>query len=64
MASRLKKHHFKHFCLGSVCVDILLKTFFMYAMPIPEQTKVHFKNLIFLAVTYYMGFLSFAFDVV
>ena len=37
-----------------------LKTFSMYAMPIPVQTKVHFKNLQFLAVTYDMGFLSFA----
>ena len=27
----------------------------MYAMPIPVQTKVHFKNLLFLAVTYDMG---------
>ena len=36
----------------------------MYAMPIPVQTKVHFKNLQFLAVMYDMGFLSFAFDVV
>ena len=26
-----------------------LKTFFMYARPIPVQTKVHFKNLQFLA---------------
>ena len=40
------------------------KTFFMYAMPLPEQTKVHFKNLQFLAVKYDIGFLSFAFDVV
>ena len=38
--------------------------FFMYAMPIPVQTKVHFKKLQFLAVTYDMGFLRFAFDVV
>ena len=36
----------------------------MYAMSIPVQTKVHFKNLQFLVVTYGMGFLSFAFDVV
>ena len=28
-----------------------LKVFFMYAMPIPVQTKVHFENLQFLAVT-------------
>ena len=33
-------------------------------MPIPVQTKVHFENLQFLAVTYDMGFLSFAFDIV
>ena len=38
--------------------------FFMYAMPIPVQTKERFKNLQFLAVTYDMGFLIFAFDVV
>ena len=36
--------------------------FFMYARPIPVQTKVHFKNLQLLAVTYYMGGLSCAFD--
>ena len=36
----------------------------MYARPLPEQTKVHFKNLRFLAVAYDMGFLSCAFDVV
>ena len=41
-----------------------LETFFMNAMPIPVQTKVHFKKLQFLAETYDMGFLSFAFDVV
>ena len=27
----------------------------MYARPIPVQTKVHFKNLQFLAATYDMG---------
>ena len=40
------------------------ENFFMYAMPIPVQTKVHFKNLQFLALTYDMGVFSFAFDVV
>ena len=40
------------------------ENFFVYAMPIPVQTKVHFKNLQYLAVTYDMGFLSFAIDVV
>ena len=54
---------FYHFCLGSVCLDIFLKTFFMYARPIPVQTKVHFKNLLFLAVTYDMEVLIYAFDV-
>ena len=30
----------------------------MYARALPVQTKVHFKNLLFLAVTCDMGFLS------
>ena len=64
MTSRCQRHCFYHFCLGSVCLDIFLKTVFMYAMPIPVQTKWHFKNLQFLAVMYDMRFLSFAFDVV
>ena len=53
---------FYHFCLGSVFRDIFF--FFMYARPIPMQTKVHLKNLQFLAVTYDMVVLSCAFDVV
>ena len=65
MTSRRQKHRIYHFCLGSVCLDaFFLKTFFMHAMPIPVQTKVHVKIFQFLAVTYYMGFFSFAFDVV
>ena len=40
------------------------KTFYMYAMPIPVQTNVHFEKLQFLALTYDMGFLRFAFNVV
>ena len=64
MTSRRQKYSFYHFCLVSVCLDIFLKTVFMYARPIPVQTKVHFKNLQFLAVTYDMGVLSCAFDVV
>ena len=36
----------------------------MYARPIPLQTKVHFRNLQFTTVTYDMGVLSCAFDVV
>ena len=39
-----------------------LKTFSMYTKPISEQTKMHFKNLKFLTVTYDMGFLSFDVD--
>ena len=64
MTSRRQKHRFYHFCYGNVCLHIFLKTFYLYAMPIPIQTKVHFKNLQFLAMTYDMGFLSLAFDVV
>ena len=48
----------------SVGLDTFLKTFFMYARPIPVQTKVYFKTLQFLAVTYDMGGLSCAFDFV
>ena len=64
MTSRRQKHCFYRFCLGNVSLDIFLKTFLMYAMPIPVQTKVHFKKFQLLAVTYDMGFLNFAFDVV
>ena len=58
------KYRFYHFCLLIVCLDVSLKIFFMYARPIPLQTKVHFKKLQFLAMTYDMGVLCFAFDVV
>ena len=44
-------------------LDIFLKTFFMYARPIPVQIKVQFKNLQFLSVTYDMGVLSCAVDI-
>ena len=64
MTSQCQKLRFYHVWLVSVCLDIFLKTFFMYARPIPVQTKVHFKNLQFLAVTYDMGVLSYAFEVV
>ena len=63
MTSRRQKYRFYHFCLVSVCLDIF-ENFFMHARPIPGQTKVHFKNLQFLAVTYDMGVLGWAFDVV
>ena len=39
------------------------ENFFMYARPIPVQKKVHFKNLLFLAVTNNMVVLICAFDV-
>ena len=41
-----------------------LRTIFIYAMPIVVQTKVHFENLQFFAVTYDIGFVRFAFDAV
>ena len=61
MTSRRQKHRFYYLCLGCVCLDVFLKTF---ARPIQVQTKVHFKKLQFLAVTYDMGILSCAFDAV
>ena len=64
MTSRRQKYRFYHFCLGSVRLDIFLRTFFMYARPIPVQIKVHFKNLQFFAVTYDMEVLICAFDVI
>ena len=39
-----------------------LKTVFMFARSIPVQTKKHFKNLQFIAVTYDMEALNCAFD--
>ena len=42
----------------------IFKKIIMYARPIPVQTKVHFKKLQFLAMTYCMGFLSCTIDVV
>ena len=47
-------------CMSRYFLDF----FVMYAIPIPVQTKVHFKNLHFFAMTYDMGLLSYAFDVV
>ena len=54
MTSRRQKYRLYHFGLVSLCL-FFLKTFFMYARPIPVQTKVHFQTLQFLAVTYDMG---------
>ena len=64
MTSRRLKYRFYHFCLGSVCLDIFFENFFMYARPKPVETKVHFKNFQFLAVTYDMEVLICAFDVI
>ena len=64
MMSRRQKYRFYHFCLGSVCLDIFLNTFLMFARPIPIQTKVLFKKLQFLAVMYDIGGLNCDFDVV
>ena len=64
MTSQRQKYRFYHFCLWSVCLDVFLKTFFMYARSLPVQTNVHLKNMQFLAGAYDMGFLSCAFDVV
>ena len=64
MTSQRQKYRFYHFYLGSVCLDIFFSNFFLYAMPISIQIKVYFIFLQFLAVTYAMGVLSCAFDVV
>ena len=64
MTSRRQKHCFLSLLPRECMSRYFLKTFFMYAMPIPVQTKVPFENLQFFAVTYDMVFLSFAFDAV
>ena len=64
MTSRRQKYRFYYFCLCSVCLDIFLKTSFLHARPVPVQTKVHFNNLQFFAVTYDMEVLICAFDVI
>ena len=55
---------FLSICLGGVSLDIFLKTFFMYARPIPVPAKVHFKKLQFLAMTLDMEVSICAFDVI
>ena len=71
--TRHKKVFFEKIYLSNIESDVtmskilflaLLHQIFIYARPIPIQTKVHFRNLQFLAVTYDMGVLSCAFDVV
>ena len=64
MTSRRQKTPFLSLLPRECMLRYFLKFFFMYAMPIPVQTKAHFKKLQFLAVTCDMGFLSFALDVV
>ena len=64
MTSRRPKYRFLSLLPRECMSRYFMKTFFMYARPIPVQTKVHFKNLQFLAVTYDIGFLNCAFDVV
>ena len=64
MTSRRQKYRFYHFLSRECMSRYVFEIFFMHARPIPGQTKVHFKKLQFLAVTYDMGVLSCAFDVV
>ena len=63
MTSRCQNTVFITFASGMCLSRYFLIFYFMYAMPIPVQTKVHFKSLQSLALAYDMGFLSFAFDV-
>ena len=64
MTSRRKKIPFLSLLPRECMSRYFFENFFMYARPIPIQTKVHFKRLQFRAVTYDMGVLSCAFDVV
>ena len=61
MTSHSQKYPFCNFRLGSVCQNKFLKTF---SRPIQVQTKVHFKILQFLVVTYDYVVLRCAIDVV
>ena len=60
MTSRRQKYRFNHVCLVSVCLDF----FFHVGKANTNTDKSAFKKMQFLAVTYDMGFLSCAFDVV
>ena len=64
MTPQRQNYRFYNLSLGSVCLDFFGETFFMYARPLPVQTKVHFKNLLLRAVAYDLGLLSCASDVV
>ena len=37
MTPQRQKYRFYHFCLGSVCLDIFVNFFIMYASPLPVQ---------------------------
>ena len=63
MTSRCQNTAFITFASGMCMSRYFFDFLFMYAMPIPVQTKVHFKSLQSLAVVYNMDFFSFAFDV-
>ena len=62
MTSRRQKYRIYHFCLGSVCLDSFLIFFLCMQGQLKTstfiQTKVHFKNMQFHAVTYDMWVLS------
>ena len=64
MTSRRQKYRFLSLLPRECMSRYFLKILFMHASPILVQTKVHFKKLQFLAVTYDMGVLSCVFDVV
>ena len=55
------------YCAGSnkhCLFTFFIEFFFMYARPIPVQTKVHFKKFQFLAVTYDVEVFICTFDVI
>ena len=52
---KTSKKRFCQFCSGSVCLKQFSKNIFMSVRPIVVQTKVHFKSLKLLVVTFDMG---------
>ena len=50
-----QRYRLCHFCRVSICLNLFSKTISLYAWPRQVQTKVHFKILQFLVVTYAMG---------
>ena len=63
MPSQHQKNRFYHFLSQECMSKYFVNTFFMYARRIQVQTKVHFEVLQFLGVTYGMGFLHCARDI-